>query len=133
MNHVFKNRLIKDNLELFNIKKIQINCNIGWYNLLNVMCKQIQDYIDKNNKTGKYLQIVDPIHIDKVDLMRQPNITKVSSKNNVLEITVIDSNQYIDGIVNMAQAISTVTCNQCSKQKINKYASCIACFNKQNK
>ena len=75
------------------------SCGDGWYDLLDRLCESIQSYID-NNSTEK-----NPIP--------QLVAEQVKEKFGTLRFYYTGGDDYISGLVAMAESMSAVTCEQC--------------------
>lgn len=110
MSPELQERLYKDYPKIF-IQKDQpmsltsmcwgIDTGDGWYNIINQLCRQIQWHIDKNLKKDE-----DPETI-------QVQATQVKEKYGTLRFYYLGGNEYINGLVSMAESISGVTCEIC--------------------
>ena len=77
-----------------------IECGIGWYNIINVLCYQIQQYLDWKNRNNP-----DPVP--------QVVAEQIKEKYGTLRFYVYGGNEKTDGMIRMAEAMSAVTCEQC--------------------
>jgi hypothetical protein len=76
-----------------------IDCDAGWFNILNLLCQNIQSHIDWTIKQGK--------PVDQVV------VAQVKEKFGTLRFYYNGGDQYIQGLVSMAEDISAVTCEKC--------------------
>lgn len=94
---IFKNRYA-------DIKKTSMGFgfqhNDGWFWLLDQLCDSIQKYIDNNNEYNekKISQVI---------------ATSVKEKFGMLSFNYYNGNDYIDGMVMMAERMSRNTCEFC--------------------
>lgn len=73
----------------------------GWYNIIDQLCDNIQSYIDWKNKKGEEVaQVV---------------ADQVKEKFGTLRFYYSGGDEYIRGLVNMAEAMSGCTCDVCGK------------------
>ena len=74
-------------------------CGDGWFNILNQLCQNIQHHIDWGNKQGKNIpQVV---------------VQQVKEKFGTLRFYYQGGDEYISGLVSMAEAMSGVMCEDC--------------------
>lgn len=78
-----------------------IECNDGWYDLINQLCHEIKLHIDFN--LGKD---------EKKDLV-QVQATQVKEKYGTLRFYHTGGNKFIDGLVWMAEGMSRHLCEIC--------------------
>ncbi len=89
------------------------DCGDGWYDLIYKLCEQIQSYINNKNNSIKF-------KIDRGDLPKdtprypQLEATQVKEKYGGLRFYVDNSDEYIDGLISMAEAMSYSICENCS-------------------
>lgn len=73
----------------------------GWYELINRLCNNIQSYIDWQNRTEeKVTQVV---------------ADQVKEKYGTLRFYYSGGDDYIRGMVSMAESMSGVICEECGK------------------
>lgn len=71
----------------------------GWYNILRALCSSIQGHIDWKNKTGV--------------VVKQVVAMQVKEKFGSLRFYYNGGDDYIRGLVSMAEAMSVSTCEEC--------------------
>ena len=74
-------------------------CGDGWYNILNQLMSQIQHHIDWKNRDTEVVQ--------------QVTLDQVKEKFGTLRVYYSGGDDYIRGVVSMAQAMSGSTCEVC--------------------
>jgi hypothetical protein len=74
-------------------------CGDGWYNIINQLMSQIQHHIDWKNRDSEVVQ--------------QVTLDQVKEKFGTLRIYYSGGDDYIRGLVSMAQAMSGSTCEVC--------------------
>lgn len=80
-------------------------CGDGWYNILNALCGQIQHHIDWRTRKGTTVS--------------QVTVDQVKEKFGTLRFYYTGGDDYIRGLVSMAESMSAVTCEHCGN--IGKY------------
>lgn len=73
------------------------DCGDGWYNIIDAVCAQIENR-EYNNNNVDWLSVV---------------ATQVKEKYGTLRFYYTGGDDYIDGVVAMAEAMSAVTCETC--------------------
>ena len=77
------------------------DCGDGWFNILNLLMGNIQHHIDWKNKNGK--------------VVPQVTLDQVKEKFGTLRFYYTGGDDYISGLVSMAESMSSVTCEECGK------------------
>lgn len=72
-----------------------IECGPGWYLLLERLCSQVQSRVDNH----KIEQVV---------------FRQIKEKFGALRVYYSGGDDYVDGLVDMIEAVSTVVCENCS-------------------
>ena len=74
-------------------------CGDGWFNIIDQLCSNIQHHIDWKNRTeGKVAQVV---------------AEQVKEKFGTLRFYVRGGDDYTNGLISMAESMSSVTCEEC--------------------
>ena len=81
------------------------DCGNGWYNIIRVLCSNIQHHIDWRNRKNE-LNPNQPI-------VPQVTVDQVKEKFGTLRFYYTGGDDYIDGLVSMAESMSGVTCEEC--------------------
>ena len=81
------------------------DCGDGWYNIIRVLCSNIQHHIDWRNRKNE-LNPNQPI-------VPQVTVDQVKEKFGTLRFYYTGGDDYIDGLVSMAESMSGITCEQC--------------------
>ena len=72
-------------------------CDDGWYNIIDAVCAQIENR-ERNNNSVEWLSVF---------------ATQVKEKYGTLRFYYVGGDDFIDGVVAMAEAMSAVTCEVC--------------------
>lgn len=75
------------------------DCGDGWYNILNQLMGNIQHHIDWKNRNG--------------EVVPQVTLDQVKEKFGTLRFYYTGGDEYISGLVSMAEAMSGCTCETC--------------------
>jgi hypothetical protein len=74
-------------------------CGDGWFNILDQLMGNIQHHIDWKNKND--------------EVVHQVTLDQVKEKFGTLRFYYTGGDDYIDGMVTMAESMSGVTCEEC--------------------
>jgi hypothetical protein len=74
-------------------------CGDGWFNILNMLMGNIQHHIDWKNRTE--------------EVVAQVTLDQVKEKFGTLRFYYSGGDDYISGLVSMAESMSGVTCESC--------------------
>lgn len=75
------------------------DCGDGWFQILNQLCNNIQHHINWKNKDG--------------EVVAQVVADQVKEKFGTLRFYYTGGDDYISGLVSMAESMSGVTCEEC--------------------
>jgi hypothetical protein len=74
-------------------------CGDGWYNILDQLCNNIQHYIDWKNR--------------KEEIVPQVVAEQIKEKFGTLRFYYRGGDDYIEGMVRMADSMSSILCENC--------------------
>jgi len=74
-------------------------CGDGWFNILDQLMGNIQHHIDWKNRDG--------------EVVHQVTLNQVKEKFGSLRFYYTGGDDYIDGMVTLAESMSGVTCEEC--------------------
>lgn len=120
MNQELQNQLIKKYPSLFSLKDNKtepigaygIECDAGWYDILDSLCFMIAQQernIEGNNKY-RITQNQQPVEHEPF------KFTQIKEKFGVLRIYYNGGNEYIRGLIGMAECWSYKTCETCGEK-----------------
>jgi len=81
-----------------------VECDDGWFDLLDVLCRNIQDHIDHR---------IAQLKTDEEKEMLQLIATQVKSKYGTLRFYYSGGDDYTAGLIHMAEAMSGKLCEFC--------------------
>jgi hypothetical protein len=84
-------------------------CGDGWYNIIDALCRNIQNHIDHKIINNKFNQ---KQNLPEEEII-QIEATQVKEKYGSLCFYVNYSDEYVDGLIDMASTISSMTCEIC--------------------
>ena len=121
MRKDLQDKLYADYPEIFRQKDVPMNqtamcwgicCGEGWYNILDNLCSCIQNHIDNKNANIVYKKQKGELPQDAPSFP-QAEATQVKEKYGGLRFYTNYSDEFIDGLISMAEAMSYVTCEFC--------------------
>jgi hypothetical protein len=101
-------------------------CSDGWYDIIDVLCWQIQNYVDHKIRNSQMTE--------EEQQNLQAVAVQVKSKFGGLRFYVYGGDETIDGMIRMAEAMSYRVCEYCSnkaRQQNNDgwiHTACSSCF-----
>jgi hypothetical protein len=108
---------VRKGRELEPFSMFGIECGSGWFPLLDTLCYQIQSYIDYRVEFNKRIEENKKKYPDydqtPFALIPQVVVTQVKEKFGTLRFYYDGGDETIDGMVRMAEAMSSITCNVC--------------------
>jgi hypothetical protein len=127
MDQELQNQLFEKYPELFSNKNLGIKnscmawgieCNNGWYEIISSVCWMIKQHEDNDLWQTKFKQKTDPEYKSGYFPVK---FDQVKEKYGGLRIYFSGGDEYIEGLVSMAEAISYQTCEVCgNKGECNK-------------
>ena len=81
----------------------------GWYNIIEAACRNIQNHIDWKRKQEPYASMTD----EEFDEIHQPVAAQVKEKFGGLRFYVDNSDDYVRGVIAMAESMRYRTCEDC--------------------
>ena len=116
-----------------------IACGDGWYNLIDDLCGNIQNRVENVNRQIKYRIENSPTTLvpTKTEVF-VCEATQVKEKFGSLRFYTYGGDEYIDGLIAMAESISHSVCTECGNrvEKTNEiqrgwiYTLCNSCKDK---
>ena len=148
MNKDLREKLYKKYPNIFKQKDLDktqtamcwgISCGDGWYDLIDDLCGNIQNRVENVNRNLQYKLENSPKTL--VPTKSDPFVceaVQVKEKFGSLRFYVEGGDDYIDGLISMAESISLNTCSECGEKSIkNKtgrgwiYTLCKDCDDKR--
>lgn len=81
----------------------------GWYNIIEVLCANIQHHIDWKRKSEPFVGMTD----EEFDETHQPVAAQVKEKFGSLRFYLNNTDEFVRGLVSMAEGMSSRTCESC--------------------
>jgi len=89
-----------------------LDCSDGWYNIIDTLCEKIQSHIDWENEIITYKKERGELPKEK-PLYPQVQATQVKEKYGGLRFYVNYYDDYIRGLIDMAENMSYCVCETC--------------------
>ena len=93
------------------------DCGDGWYNILNHLMGSIQHHIDWKEKQHNWAVEWNKEHPNELrevpDLVPQVTLDQVKEKFGTLRFYYTGGDDYISGMVSLAESLTAVTCEGC--------------------
>lgn len=89
-----------------------IDCDDGWYNIIDNLCNRIQNHVENENWKIKYKKEKGELPADAPNYP-QIQAVQVKEKYGGLRFYINHHDDYLDGAISMAEAISLDTCEKC--------------------
>jgi len=121
MKQVLQDKLFKNHCRIFQQKDLPINqvtmrCSIsigdGWYNIIDALCENIQHHLDWHNAEGPFERTKNHLKKDHEPIMPVRAI-QIKEKFGGLRFYYRGGDDYISGLVAMAEVVSDWTCEEC--------------------
>lgn len=98
-----------------------IECGLGWYQILSNLCWMIKQHEDNKAWRQKYLEENEPERLKEEPEYFPVKFDQVKEKYGGLRIYFSGGDDYVEGLVSMAEAISYYVCEVCgNKGEANK-------------
>tara|TARA_R110001592_G_C13151610_1_gene748203 strand:+ start:1736 stop:2194 length:459 start_codon:yes stop_codon:yes gene_type:complete len=146
MKEELQQKLFKNYPDLFAQKNLSIQescmpwgicCGDGWFELIDLLCSHIQNRIKNVNRNIDYkLKENGPTLIPYNPGYLKCEVTQVKEKFGGLRFYVDCNDDYIDGLISLAEGMSYNTCSECGEKSSNQvkrgwiYTLCSPCRNK---
>ncbi len=91
--------------------EVSLDVSDGWYDLLDILCSQVQHHIDWKNGAGEYSKYRDSRK--EGESVPQLTAVQVKEKFGALRFYIYGGNEEIWGAIRMAEAMSHKICENC--------------------
>lgn len=103
-----KNKSVRESCMAFGIE-----CNLGWYGILSKLCFMIKQHERNIDAQVKYRQKTNPQYQQDYTTVR---FTQIKEKFGGLSVYYHGGDEYIHGLVSMAEAMSYKICEICGNK-----------------
>ena len=93
-----------------------IECNLGWYEILASLCWMIKQHEDNKVWRKKYLEANDPEKLQQEPEYFPVKFDQIKEKYGTLRVYFSGGDEYVEGLVSMAEAISGKICEVCGNK-----------------
>lgn len=98
-----------------------VECNLGWYDIISSICWMISQHERNIDGNRKYLEKNDPEKLTSLPEYFPVKFDQIKEKYGGLRVYYSGGNDYIRGIVSMAEEYSYKVCEKCGNAgKVNK-------------
>ncbi len=92
----------------------ELSVGDGWFDLIDVLCNNIQGHIDNENRHREW-RIKHGDDPDSIEIPGQVEAFQIKEKFGTLRFYVNQSNDYVYGLISMAEDMSGRICEDCGK------------------
>ena len=100
----------KDKTPMHSCMAFGIECNIGWYDILSSVCYQINKHEEQEKSLEKFKQQKDPSYTSDYYTV---TFDQIKEKWGGLRIYHSGGDDYVDGLITMAEEMSYKICERC--------------------
>lgn len=93
-----------------------IECNSGWYDILSSVCYRIKNHEENIQWNKEYLERKNPEKLKNEPEYFPVKFDQIKEKFGGLRIYYSGGDDYVDGVINMAEEISYKTCESCGNK-----------------
>lgn len=87
----------------------------GWWTIIERLCANIQSHIDHKNSTREHLLKANPYGHKVPDAVEQVTVDQIKEKFGGLRFYYTGGDDYISGLVSMAESWAANSCEECGK------------------
>lgn len=93
-----------------------IECGLGWYEILSNVCWMIKQHENNKRWRKEYLEKNDPERLSQEPEYFPVKFDQVKEKYGGLRLYFSGGDDYVEGLVSMAESISYKTCEICGNK-----------------
>lgn len=90
-----------------------IECNSGWFNIISSVCWMIKQHEDNDRWQTEFKQKTDPDYKSEYFPVK---FDQIKEKYGTLRVYFSGGDEYVEGLVSMAEAISGKICEVCGNK-----------------
>ena len=91
-------------------------CGNGWFDIISSLCWMIKQHEDNKTWRKKYLEENDPEKLQQEPEYFPVKFDQIKEKYGTLRVYFSGGDEYVEGLVSMAEAISGKTCETCGNK-----------------
>lgn len=110
---IFQNRL---KTPMQSCMSFGVECNLGWYEIISSVCWMIKQHEENKEWTRKYLEKNDPERLASSPEYFPVKFDQVKEKYGGLRLYFSGGDDYVEGLVSMAEAFSYKVCEVCGNK-----------------
>lgn len=110
---IFQNRL---KTPMQSCMSFGVECNLGWYEIISTVCWMIKQHEENKEWTRKYLEKNDPERLASLPEYFPVKFDQVKEKYGGLRLYFSGGDEYVEGLVSMAEAMSYKICEVCGNK-----------------
>jgi hypothetical protein len=92
------------------------DCGNGWFDILSSLCWMIRQHEDNKTWRQKYLEENDPEKLKNEPEYFPVKFDQIKEKYGTLRVYFSGGDEYVEGLVSMAEAISGKICEVCGNK-----------------
>ena len=93
-----------------------VECNLGWYEIISSVCWMIKQHEQNKEWNRKYLEKNDPERLTSLPEYFPVKFDQVKEKYGGLRLYFSGGDEYVEGLVSMAEAMSYKICEVCGNK-----------------
>lgn len=93
-----------------------VECNLGWYEIISSVCWMIKQHEDNKRSRKEYLEKNEPERLSEELEYFPVKFDQVKEKYGGLRLYFSGGDEYIEGLVSMAEAFSYQVCENCGNK-----------------
>ena len=95
---------------------IGVECGFGWYEIISNVCWMIKQHEDNKRWNKEYLEKNDPERLASLPEYFPVKFDQVKEKYGGLRMYFSGGDDYVEGLISMAEAISYKICEECGNK-----------------
>lgn len=93
-----------------------IECNLGWYDIISSVCWMIKQHEDNKRWRKEYLEKNEPERLSEEQEYFPVKFDQIKEKYGGLRLYFSGGDDYVEGLVSMAEAMSYKICEVCGNK-----------------
>ena len=93
-----------------------VECGLGWYEIINSVCWMIKQHEDNKRWRKEYLEKNEPERLKEEQEYFPVKFDQVKEKYGGLRLYFSGGDEYVEGLVSMAEAFSYKVCEVCGNK-----------------
>ena len=93
-----------------------VECNLGWYEIISSVCWMIKQHEDNKRWRKEYLEKNEPERLSEEQEYFPVKFDQIKEKYGGLRLYFSGGDEYVEGLVSMAEAFSYKVCEVCGNK-----------------